>query len=141
MIIYSKNLLIPITRYPKKLSTRLLNAFSNLGPFYKKYQEILEEGDDMYIGDFVSEPKGYFLRTPNLGLKSFNELKQMLNYFGQDIGQYYLRGDRSNGWGNKHEFEFNWRPSNFQELLDANSDFYLKDWVGYPITQRRKANG
>ena len=141
MIIYSKNLLLPITSYPKKLSTRLLNAFSHLGPFYKRYHKILEEGDDMYIGDFVSESKGYFLRTPNFGLKSFNELKQMLNYFGQDIGQYYLRGDRSNGWGNKHEFEFNWRPSNFQELLDANSDFYLKDWVGYPITQGRKANG
>ncbi|QDP51553.1 MAG: hypothetical protein Unbinned2026contig1000_8 [Prokaryotic dsDNA virus sp.] len=144
MIIYSKNLLLPITRYPKKISTRLFNALVHpisYGPFHKSYQQILEEGDDMYVGDFVSEPKDALLRTPNFGLKSFNELKQILNYFGQDIGQYYFRGDRINGWGNRHEFEHNWRPDNLQELIDANSDFYLKDWVGYPITQRRKANG
>ena len=144
MIIYSKNLLLPITRYPKKISTRLFNALVHpisYGPFHKSYQKILEEGDDMYVGDFVSEPKDALLRTPNFGLKSFNELKQILNYFGQDIGQYYLRGDRINGWGNRHEFEYNWRPDNLQELIDANSDFYLKDWVGYPITQGRKANG
>ena len=138
MIIYSKNLLLPITRYPKKLSTRLLNAFSNLGPFYKRYQKILEEGDDMYIGDFVSTSKDHFLRTPNFGLKSFNELEQMLNYFGQGIGQYYLRGE---GGNNNHEFGHNWRPDNLRELMDANSDFHLKDWWGYPITQGRKANG
>ena len=133
MIIYSKNLLLPITRYPKKISTRLFNALADVSPYYWKAL-----GDDMYIGDFVGEPKDYLLRTPNFGLKSFNELKQMLNYFGQDIGQYYLKGE---GGNNNQEFGRNWRPDNLRELIDANSDFYLKDWVGYPITQRRKANG
>ena len=64
MIIYSKNLLLPITRYPKKISTRLFNALVHpisYGPFHKSYQQILEEGE---WGQFVDEGEWTF-HIPN----------------------------------------------------------------------------
>ena len=140
MIIYSKKLLLPITTYPKKIPTRLLNILVKRLPVWLNtisYQEILEKGDNLYVGDFVGISKFSWLLEPGFGLKSLNELKEILNYFGQDIAKYHIK----DGPNNKHEFGRNWRPDNFQELLDANSDFYLKDWLGYPTTQKEKAHG
>ena len=140
MIIYSKKLLLPLTTYPKKIPTRLINILVRRLPVWLchlSYQEILEKGDNLYVGDFLGISKFSWSLEPGFGPKSLNELKEILNYFAQDIPKYYIE----DGPNNKHEFGRNWRPDNFQELLDAKSDFYLKDWVGYPITQKGEAHG
>ena len=53
-----------------------------------------------YIGDLVTRMESDLLRTPNLGKKSLNEIKEVLGTMGLSLGMDVM----------------NWPPDNIEEL-------------------------
>ena len=46
----------------------------------------LKNDNIIYIGDLVQKTESEMLRTPNFGRKSLNEIKEVLNHLGLNLG-------------------------------------------------------
>jgi len=60
----------------------------------------LKNDNIVYIGDLVQKTEGEMLRTPNFGRKSLNEIKEVLQQMGLNLGMQIS----------------NWPPENIEEL-------------------------
>jgi|LakMenEpi03Aug12_release.lakeMendotaPanAssembly.Ray.scaffolds.fasta_scaffold335300_2 hypothetical protein len=85
-----KNILPSLNEKTLELDAILLKPVNEL-QFTARTANCLKNEKIIYIGDLIQRTENELLKTPNLGRKSINEIKEVLAYRGLGIG-YQIEG-------------------------------------------------